>query len=96
MNASMSHLDGNAVAGELSRIFVVDITSAQGQCANCGAKGRFAESQVYADCPGLVARCANCEHVLLRLVSAGQRVCLDLSGMTYITFDTREQLEATS
>ena len=96
MNASMSYLDGNAAGGELSQIFAVDITSAKGQCANCGAKRRFAEAHLYADCPGLVARCAICGHVLLRLVSAGQHVFLDMSGMTYLTFDTREQLQASS
>ena len=90
MNASMDYLDGNVAAGELSRIFAVDVTGAQGQCVNCGAKRRFAEFHLYVDCPGLVARCALCEHVLLRLVSAGDRVFLDIGGMTYLTFDTRQ------
>jgi hypothetical protein len=56
MSASMNYLDGNAAAGELSRIFATDLTSAEGQCANCGAKKRFAESHLYTQCPGLVAR----------------------------------------
>ena len=30
MNLSMDHLDGNAAAGELSRIFAVDITVQKG------------------------------------------------------------------
>ena len=88
MNASGNYVDGNAAAGELSRIFAVDVTSAEGQCANCGAKGHFAEAHVYTDCPGLVARCALCGHVLLRLVRAGERVFLDLTGMSYLSFDT--------
>ena len=86
MNESFNYLDGNAAAGELSRIFAVDITSAEGQCAKCGAKRRFAETHLYSHCPGLVARCALCGHVLLRLVNVGQRVLLDLSGMKHITF----------
>jgi len=90
MNASMSYLDGNAAAGELSRIFATDVTSAEGQCANCGAKGRFAETHLYMQCPGLVARCALCEHVLLRLVNVRRRVYLDLSGMTYLAFGMDE------
>jgi Family of unknown function (DUF6510) len=88
MNASSNYVDGNAAAGELSRIFAVDVTSAVGQCANCGAKRHFAEARVYTDCPGLVARCALCGHVLLRLVNAGERVFLDLTGMTYLSLDT--------
>jgi Family of unknown function (DUF6510) len=31
------YLDGNAAAGELSNIFAMDVTSAEGQCAHCGA-----------------------------------------------------------
>jgi Family of unknown function (DUF6510)/Phage integrase family len=66
MSAPMNYLDGNAAAGELSKIFAADITSAEGQCANCGAKKRFAEAHLYIQCPGLIARCPLCGHVLLR------------------------------
>ena len=96
MSAPMNYLDGNAAAGELSRIFAMDITSAEGQCANCGAKGRFAEAHLYVQCPGLVARCALCGHVLLRFVNTRQHVYLDLRGMTYLTLDTTQQQEASS
>ena len=91
MIASMNYLDGNAAAGELRRIFAVDITTAEGQCAHCGARGRFAEVHVYMDCPGLVARCALCEHVLLRLASVSGRVVLDLRGMTYLSVDSAQR-----
>jgi hypothetical protein len=87
----MNYLDGNAAAGELTRIFAVDITSAEGQCANCGARKRFAEAHLYVDCPGLVARCALCGHVLLRLAKVEQHVFLDLRGMTHLNFDTTQQ-----
>jgi prepilin-type processing-associated H-X9-DG protein len=48
MNANVSYLDGNAAGGELSRIFALDLTAAegQGQCANCGAKGGFADTHL--------------------------------------------------
>lgn len=88
MSALMNYLDGNAAAGELSKIFAMDITSAEAQCANCGAKRRFAEAHLYMDCPGLVARCCLCGHVLLRLVSTQLRVFLDLRGMTYLSVVT--------
>jgi len=96
MSATMNYLDGNAAAGELSRIFAMDITRAEGQCANCCARRRFAESHLYLQCPGLVARCPLCGHVLLRLVSIQERVFLDLRGMTYLTFDTKQQPKAGS
>lgn len=82
-----SYLDGNAAAGELSRIFAMDITAAKGQCANCGAKRHFAEAHLYMQCPGLVARCVVCDHVLLRLVDAGQHMVLDMRGMTYLAVE---------
>ena len=82
------YLDGNAAAGELSKIFTMDVTAAEGQCAHCGAKRRFAEAHLYVQCPGVVARCAVCERVLLRLVNARQRAFLDMRGMTYLRLDT--------
>ena len=83
------YLDGNAAAGELSKILAVDVTAAVGQCAHCGATRRFAEAHVYMQGPGVVARCAACEHVLLRLVSVGHRVVLDMRGITDLSLDTK-------
>ena len=82
------YLDGNAAGGELSRIFAMDVTAAQGQCAHCGVTKRFAEAHLYMQGPGVVARCAVCEHVLLRLVNVRHRVFLDVRGMTYLSLDT--------
>jgi hypothetical protein len=66
----------------------VDVTAAEGQCANCGTIKRFAEAHLYMQSPGIVARCPVCEHVLLRLVNVRQRVLLDLRGLTYLSLDT--------
>jgi hypothetical protein len=85
-----NYLDGNAAAGELSKIFAIDVTTAEGQCANCGATKRFAEAHLYMNSPGVVARCVVCEHVLLRLVDVHQRVFLDVRGMTYLCLDTAQ------
>ena len=79
-----NYLDGNAAAGELSRIFTMDVTAAKGCCAHCGAIKRFAEAHLYMQCPGLVARCPVCQHVLLRLANVGQQVLLDVRGLTYL------------
>jgi len=84
------YLDGNAAAGELSKIFVMDVTAAVGQCAHCGVIKRFAEAHLYMQGPGVVARCAACENVLLRFVNARQRVFLDVRGMTYLSLDTSQ------
>jgi len=81
------YLDGNAAAGDLSKIFAVDVTAAQGQCANCGAIRRFAEAHLYMQAPGVVARCAVCEHVILRFANVGQRVFLDVRGMSCLRLE---------
>ena len=94
MSAPMNYLDGNAAAGELSRIFAMDVTTAEGQCAHCGAMRRFAEAHLYMQAPGVVARCAVCEHVLLRLASARQHTFLDARGMTYLRLDTPQPQES--
>ena len=88
------YLDGNAAAGELSNIFALDVTAAEGQCAHCGATKPFAEARLYMQGPGLVARCAVCEHVLLRLVNVRQRLLLDVRGMTYLSLNASQSQES--
>ncbi|MFZ0583538.1 MAG: DUF6510 family protein [Candidatus Acidiferrales bacterium] len=82
------YLDGNAAAGELSNLFAMDVTAAEGQCAHCGTERRFADAHLYMQAPGIVARCAVCHNILLRLASVRGRVLLDLRGMTYLSFHT--------
>ena len=90
MSSQIAYLDGNAAAGELSKVFAMDVTAAQGECKHCGATRRFAESHLYMEGPGVVARCCVCEHVLLRVESARQGVFLDVRGLTYLRFETTE------
>jgi Family of unknown function (DUF6510) len=88
MSSTYDYLDGNAAAGELSNLFAMDVTAAEGQCAHCGAKRRFAEAHLYMRGPGVVARCAVCQNILLRLVNVRERVLLDLRGLTYLRLET--------
>lgn len=76
-----SYLDGNVLGGALGELFAVDLTVAAGTCASCGATGMLSESEVYPDAPGLVARCPACGEVILRVVRAGDRAWLDLTGI---------------
>jgi Family of unknown function (DUF6510) len=88
------YLDGNAAAGELSRVFALDITTAEGRCAECGTTRCLAEAHLYMNGPGLVARCPACEHVLLRLANVSEHMFLDCRGMIYLRLDTSRSQEA--
>jgi hypothetical protein len=80
-------LDGNVIAGALGEIFAVDVSLGVVECAGCGHSGLVAEAVVYADAPGMVARCPECSDVLLRLVRAPNRAWLDLSGVVCLRLD---------
>jgi hypothetical protein len=75
-----AYQDGNALAGPLSELFTVDLTGATCQCTGCGSRNPVARLQVYSHAPGLVARCPDCGHVILRLVRSPDAVWLDLRG----------------
>ncbi len=79
-----THLDGNAAAGALSELFAVDVTAAITRCAGCGQTGVFADTRLYVNAPGLVARCVGCDGVLLRVVTTPTDTYLDLRGLTYL------------
>ena len=79
------HLDGNVLAGALSEVFTTDVTAARGRCDGCGQISPIAEAMVYPDAPGLVARCAGCDHVLVTIVDTGDRlIILSLAGLSAI------------
>ena len=78
--AEDAYQDGNALAGPLGEIFAVDATTAVGTCAGCHASGPLAQLRVYGHAPGLVARCPECDQVILRLVRGPQQAWLDLRG----------------
>jgi Family of unknown function (DUF6510) len=84
----MTHLDGNAAAGDLRTIFAVDVTAATGQCSACGQTAPLGTARLYNQAPGLVARCTGCDGVLLRLVSAPGRAWLDVRGLRYLQLET--------
>ena len=77
-----AHLDGNVLGGALGELFAVDVTAAMGRCASCGDRAVMAQSMVYADGPGLVARCSVCGEVIMRLVRGEDRAWLDLCGIS--------------
>lgn len=77
-------LDGNAAAGRLADLFVVEMTRAQVVCDGCGREGALATLKFYGGA-GMVLRCPSCEAVILRLVDTGSTLNLDLRGCTRLT-----------
>lgn len=78
------HIDGNALAGVLSEVFTTDVTAARARCGSCGRTSPLAEATVFPDAPGLVARCASCNHVLVVVVQADSGIVLSLAGIDSI------------
>ena len=73
-------LDGNAAAGTLAQLFATEPTTMQATCAACGATGPLGAARLYSGAGG-VLRCAGCEAVLLRVVSAPGRLFVTLGGI---------------
>jgi hypothetical protein len=82
MNEEAAVYDGNTLAGPLSEVFGVELTTAAGRCGSCGTTSQVATIRVYGPEPGFVGRCPNCEGVLLRLVRTPDALWLDLSGVS--------------
>ena len=74
--------DGNTMAGPLSDVFAVEVTTAVGRCRGCGTSSQLATFKVYGPDPGFVGRCPSCESVLLRMVATPDALWLDMSGMS--------------
>jgi hypothetical protein len=77
-------LDGNAAAGILQQVFAVEVTTTPGTCDNCGAVEMIGAVAAYTKAPGIVLRCPHCDAVLLKAVTDGERVWIDLRGMRTI------------
>jgi hypothetical protein len=73
-------LDGNAVAGLLQEVFAVEMTTAIGTCANCGASEPVGAIHVFRGA-GIVLRCPHCGNALVKLVRDHTRVWISLPGV---------------
>ena len=82
-------LDGNAIGGLLAEIFNMEMTTAVGKCAGCGAVNAIGGVDVYMSGPGAVVRCPDCTGVLMRIVHGGGRYWVDLSGLRVLELTER-------
>ena len=60
------HTDANGVAGLLSEVFAVEVTTVQRRCHSCGAENALGAHRAYHGA-GVVLRCPACTDVALRI-----------------------------
>lgn len=80
----MDRLDGNAIAGTMFDVFGREMTAMVGTCGGCGRGGPLAEVAVYLLSPGVVARCPNCDNLLIVIVDRRGTACVELAGFASI------------
>jgi hypothetical protein len=85
-NGSDLVLDGNAAAGLLQEIFVLEITTAQIQCEACSFTGAVGSLRVYAAPMGAVLRCTRCDHILMSAVHTPHGRWLEMKGARCLRF----------
>ena len=73
-------LDGNAIAGLLQEVFAVEMTTAIGNCTNCGATESVGAIHVYRGA-GFVLRCPYCDNVLAKIVKNQTRLWIAFPGV---------------
>lgn len=80
----MNHLDGNVLAGPAAGLLGFDVTTAQGQCDDCGEVADLGQARVYGAPMGYVARCSTCDNVLVVIVERVGLRTLSMSGLRWI------------
>jgi Zn finger protein HypA/HybF involved in hydrogenase expression len=73
-------LDGNAVAGLLQDVFVMETTTAMMTCAGCGAPTPMGATHVFRGA-GFVLRCPQCDNAMVTLVQGDGRLVLGFPGI---------------
>ena len=77
-------VDGNAMAGTLSEIFVQDMTAALIACGGCGEVEPIGADHAYMQAPGVVMRCCHCEGVLFVITRSRGSYLLGLGRVSWL------------
>lgn len=80
----MEHLDGNVLAGPITELFVFELTTTQGQCQSCADIATLGQALVYGQPMGWVARCRNCDNVLIVIVERAGQKSLNMRGLRWL------------
>jgi hypothetical protein len=89
MQTEEMRLDGNAAAGQLRDVFALDATAARATCAGCGTTAPLGALAEYGHAMGVVLRCSACGMAVLRVVQTPERLHVDFTGVTMLTFPAR-------
>jgi hypothetical protein len=84
MDNTDQRVDGNALAGVLSEVFVHEMTSARIACDGCDAVEPIGAEHVYMHAPGIVLRCRHCEDVLLTITRRDGRYLLGFGELKWL------------
>jgi Family of unknown function (DUF6510) len=79
-------LDGNAAAGLLQEIFVLEVTTAQIQCAACDCTAAVGSLHLYAAPMGAVLRCTHCDGIVMTAVHTPHGRWLEMTGARCLRF----------
>lgn len=80
----MDHLDGNVLAGPTTGLFVFDATTTEGQCRSCSDIAMLGQAMVYGQPMGFVARCRNCDNVLIVIVEHAGEEFFSMQGLRWL------------
>jgi hypothetical protein len=82
----MERVDGNAIAGMLSELFIPEMTEARCRCGTCGRIEPLGAEHVYAHplSPGVVVRCRHCDNAMMVVVRGGGRWRLASAGVAWM------------
>ncbi len=77
-------MDGNAVAGTLSEVFAMEMTTSLAECVSCGKRSEMGGLLAFIQTPGFVLRCPACKDIVLRVVVTPDAYYLDARGALYL------------
>lgn len=80
----MSHLDGNVLAGAASDLFAFDLTTTEAQCASCSDIAPLGRALVFGPPMGFVARCRNCDSILIVVVERPEGRAFNARGLRWM------------
>lgn len=79
-------VDGNALAGMLSGVFVGDATATTLVCGRCARSGPLAEAVVERDEDAAIVRCRGCTRTLMTILRVpGGAVTLRVAALAELT-----------